>query len=107
MKRRMTMLMVCFVGLFVLTSISHAAEVVCPKMDILFIGDQGIWAKNISGASCGSIANGTPQYFVFDTSKLDRQLALALSAMSMNKIVWVHALGDTTGSILNQISISK
>lgn len=107
MKRKIMIMTFCIVSLFVLTSMSQAAAIKCPQMEVMLVGETGIWLKNVSGSSCGNIANGSEQYFVFEESKLNRQLAIALSSLSMNKNVWVYALGDVTGSIMSVISLRK
>jgi len=107
MNNFVKVLVFCVVGLFVQVSTSHSAVLTCTKMQITYITDNSIWAKNVSGASCGSIPNGAENYFVFKPEILDRLLAISLSAMSLQKYVWLHALGDTTGSIVAVIAIAE
>ena len=105
MKRGIISIVFCITSLFVISSMSHAAEIKCGAMDIVLVGETGLWLKNVSGQPCGNIANGSQQYFVFQELKLDRQLAIALTSVSLNKSLWVNALDDTAGSILNVVAM--
>ena len=107
MKNFVKVVVFCVIGVFVQISTSHAAELTCAKMDITYITDNSIWAVNVSGASCGSIPNGGAQYFVLNPAVQDRLLAISLTAMSLQKQVWLHALGDTQGSLVDVIAIAK
>lgn len=107
MRRGLKIIVFCITSLFVFSSMSQAAELKCAAMDVKLVGESGLWLKNVSGGSCGSIANGSQEYFVFKEANLDRQLAIALCSVSLDKSVWVNALGDTTGSILNVISLKN
>jgi len=97
----------CVVGLFVQISTSQAAEISCPVMELWNINATGAWAKNVSGAPCGGIANGDSRLFTFDPAQKDQLLAIALTSMSLDKNAWVHALGDTNGSIIDIIGLAK
>jgi hypothetical protein len=105
MKKLTRLFAFCVVGLLMQVSTSFSAEVICSQMEITSIGHSGIWAKNVTGSSCGAIANGASQYFVFDAANIDRLLALSLTAMSLEKIIWLHGLGDVWGSIVDNIAV--
>lgn len=107
MKKGIMITCICITSLFAFSSMSQAAGMVCTAMEVKLVGETGIWLKNVSGGSCGAVANGSQEYFVFSGAKLDRQLAIALTSVSLNKSLWVNALGDTRGSILNVISMKN
>ena len=97
----------CVVGLLVLASTSHAANFVCDPMEITYVGVEGIWVKNVSSADCGPIPVGGSEYFTLNPDNNDRLLAVALTAMSLNKTAYIQALGSTRGSVIIAISVAK
>lgn len=107
MKKFIMVVVCCVVGLFGQISSSNAAEVTCDGMTLTYIADGGVWAQNVTGGACAGIANGSSQYFSFSPAVIDRLLAISLTAMSLEKNVYLHALGDTVGSITDVIAISK
>lgn len=106
MKNFIKVVILSIAGLIVLASTSQAALLTCPVMKITKISASSIWAKNVSGAPCGNIANNASQYFVFNPPNIDRLLAVSLTAVSLQKNVWLHAADDVSGSIVDVISIS-
>ena len=106
MKSFIKVFILSFVSSMVLISTSQAAPLTCPSMKIIKISQTSMWAKNVSGAACGNIPNNTSQYFVLNPATTDRLLAISLTAMSLQKVVWLHAAGDVSGSIVDIISIS-
>ena len=74
-------------GLILLASNIHAAAITCDPVEITYVGVEGVWIKNVSGAPCGALANGGSQYFSLNPSNTDRLLAVALTSISLNKTV--------------------
>jgi hypothetical protein len=107
MKHLFRRLLFCVIGLILLASTSHAAGFVCSPMEITNAGVEGIWVKNVSGASCGAIPNGGQEYFSLNPSNTDRLLAIALTSISLGKTVYIGALGDTRGSVITAITMQR
>gem|GEM_PF-3390178 len=84
-------------GMFV-ASASFAAT--CGVMSVVSVAstDSGsgsqVWLKNESGASCGTIVNGGQKLFNLPSTTSDKTLAVILTAVSLNKKLWV-AFQDT------------
>lgn len=97
----------CVVAIFMWISTSQAAAVVCEKMEFWNINAKGAWASNQTGAACGAIPAGGSVYFTFNPAIQDQMLAIALTAMSLQKTIWVSALGEVNGSILDTVGLSK
>ena len=87
---------------------SSFAQFTCAKMEGTLINTSSVWLKNVSGAACGTLLNGASRYFLLNPSNMDPQLAVLLTALSLNKTVWVNAVADQpSGAIVNVIAISK
>ncbi len=93
----------------VLSVSSFAAPFTCPKMDAMIVNTNSVWLKNVSGAPCGTLANGEQRYFLLNAANSDALLAILLTSVSLTKPVWVGALGDTPtgGDTANIIAISQ
>lgn len=101
-------------GMFVAVAVtfvfaaSSFAQFTCAKMEGTTINTNSVWLKNVSGAACGSLANGAQRYFLLNPANQDPLLAVLLTALSLNKTVWVHAVEDIpSGAVADVIAISK
>ena len=94
-----------------LSSVSFAVD--CSKAEIVQIGanagighgtasDNVIAFKCLSDGSWGSFVQLIPNAAIGDQA-----LATALTALSLDKTVWIRASGNTTGSLLNIIYLNK
>lgn len=91
----------------VTATFSSAEPLICPAMRVVKVGPTSTWLKNVSGTNCGAVAAGKQISLTFDPNNSDKLLAIILTASSLGKKVWVHAAGDTNGSIVDIISISN
>lgn len=64
---------------------------------------------NHSGGTCaGSWANGAEvKFFLADNQNVDRSVAIILTAMSLQKPLWVDVSGGVTGSIINVVNMKN
>jgi len=64
---------------------------------------------NNSGGTCaGSWANGsTVKFFLPDGQNVDRSVAIILTAISLDKPLWVDVSGGTTGSFINVVNLTN
>lgn len=90
----------------VLTASSFAQS--CAKMKPMLVNTNSTWLMNVSGAACGTLANGQQRYFLLNASNQDALLAILLTAVSLDKTVWVNALGDSVagGDTVNVIALA-
>ncbi|PIE56557.1 MAG: hypothetical protein CSA34_02780 [Desulfobulbus propionicus] len=87
---------------------ADAAAWVCGSMDVTFVSENAVRVKNITGNACGSLAPNAQVRLSFpDTDSKERMLALALTALSLEKSVWIKAAGAEDGDLLQVISIAK
>ena len=85
-----------------------SAQFTCPKMEPVFVTTTSTWLKNVSGAACGTLAAGKQRYFFLTPGQSNPQLAILLTAISLNKTVWIHAPTDQErGATVNVIAIAK
>jgi len=89
------------------TGVAHAAAFTCSSMQVVQVGLNNAWFKNVSGAACGAVANNSNVYFKFNPGTNDRILAVVLTASTATKTLWVHAAGDTSGSIVDIVSMKN
>jgi hypothetical protein len=101
-------------GMFVAVAVtfvfaaSSFAQFTCAKMEPTLINTNSVWMKNVSGAACGTLANNTARYFLLNPANQDPLLAVLLTALSLNKTVWVHAAADVaSGGVADVIAIAK
>lgn len=110
MKKGVRLLSVMFVAValtFVFAATS-SAQFICAKMEPTLINTSSVWMKNVSGAACGTLANNGSRYFLLNPKNSDPLLAVLLTALSLNKTVWVHALADQpSAAVADVIAISK
>lgn len=111
MKKGIRLFSVLFVAAamtFVFAANSSAAAFTCAKMQPTLINTSSVWMKNVSGKACGTLANGAARYFLLNPSNQDPLLAILLTALSLNKNVWVHAVSDVPkGGVADVIAIAK
>lgn len=76
------------------------ADGVCADMKIVNVGISpsspsgvAVWLQNITDAACGSISPGDVAQFNVSTTNTDRTLAVALTAASSKKNVWIYYAG--------------
>lgn len=107
MKRTLMALTIAATIISGFSSISSAA--VCDTMTVMLVGDTGMWVRNDTAANCGTIAPGTQVRVVFNEQVGDRQLAIALTAFSLDQQVYINFEGDGSGgaSVLNVVSMRK
>ena len=108
------MLAISCVGLSV--GSAFAATVTCPNVSITGIGTTGnpavvsglvVQLKNESGAVCGTWANGAVRQLALDTNNTDQTYATLLTALSLQKKLYVVAGGDTVNSLLTIATIKN
>jgi len=104
MKKKIitAILAISCVGLSVSSAFS-ASYIDCKSVSIVSVGSGVPTAsslyvnlKNESGAACGDLANGATLQYVLNTTNTDRTYATLLTAVSMQKKLWVRLAG--TGS---------
>lgn len=62
--------------------------------------------RNDNGSACGNLAAGAETEFYISSDNTDRTLAILLTAMSLNKKVWVQISGDANqGDLINVVSM--
>jgi len=77
-------------------------------MEPTLVNTNSVWMKNVSGAACGTLASGSSRYFLLNESERDQQLAILLTAMSLDNTVWVNSLEDiASGAVVNVLAITK
>ena len=100
MKKIRFLLAIILIALF--TSISaNAATVTCSKMWVNNVAgmDYGngseVWLINKSGGSCGTLADGQAAKFILPSVNTNKMMATILTAVSLEKYLWV-AYDDST-----------
>jgi hypothetical protein len=108
-KMKRTIMFLAITAAIICGSSSISSAAVCDTMDVMLVGDTGMWVRNATAASCGTIAPGTQVRVVFNEQVGDRQLAIALTAFSLDQQVYINFEGDGSGgaSVLNVISMRK
>lgn len=93
---------------FVFAASGLAQDFKCAKMQPTLINANSAWMKNVSGGACGTLANNASRYFLLDSNNSDPLLAILLTALSLNKTVWVHAVADTgNGDTVDVIAVAQ
>ncbi len=107
MTKNIFLLIGClFVLFFANVSDSEAGDIAC-TVEVFSISDASAWFKNVTGTSCGNLQNQEKMLFSFHPDKKDQILAICLTAISLNKVVWIHAQGDVTGSIVDNVALQN
>jgi len=55
-----------------------------------------VWLKNETGAACGTVAAGENGLYNLPPNTSDKAMALILTAISLNKKMWVSTSSDPT-----------
>ncbi len=114
MKRmKFGVLAICIstVMLLGLSSVSFAAD--CASAEILKVGASagaggGAASDNVIAVKCLSDATWGNYVQLYPNAAIgDQALATALTALSLDKKVWIRASAKTTGSLLNVIYLNK
>ncbi len=98
------------VVLTVVFAASSYAQYACGKMEPALVNATSVQLKNVSGKTCGtSLLNNQTRLYQLDSSKSDPLLAILLTALSLNKTVWVYAGSDNgDGSdIVSIVAVAK
>ncbi len=101
---------VFFISIFALVS---ANATTCGVMSIVSIAssDSGnggqIWLKNETSTACGNVAAGANYLFNLPSTNTDKTLAVLLTAMSLDKNLWVAFDDSTDPGVLQIVAVQK
>jgi hypothetical protein len=105
------MLVAAFMGisLLIVDGVSYAATT-CDPMTITYVTTNSVRLRNDTGQACGNLAANGVRNFLYDGLTTDRQMAVALTAMSLEKTVFANFTLDSAEpnavGILNVIAVS-
>jgi len=84
------------------------AQFTCSKMEPILINTNSVWLKNVSGGVCGTLENNAHRYFLLNPNDTNPLLAILLTTLSLQKVVWVYAVEDIPrGGVISVIAISN
>ncbi len=103
-KRIMVILAALVLSLCTIVSANAAT---CSKMTITSISASSslsngasVWLQNDTSVACGTIAAGGKMLFYVGSTHTDKTLAVLLTAMSLNKQLWVSFDDSTNPGLL-------
>lgn len=85
----------------------------CGVMSIVSIasidtGNGGqVWLKNETAEACGNVAAGGQYLFNLPSTHTDKTLAVVLTALSLNKMLWVAYDDSTDPGVLQILSMQN
>ena len=110
-SKKMIMLVVAMI--LALSVVISANATTCGVMSIVSIAstDSGnggqIWLKNNTSAACGNVSAGGNYLFNLPSTNTDRTLAVLLTAMSLQKKLWVAYDDSTNPGVLQIVSVQN
>ena len=111
MKKKLLFSMLALVGMM---SATPSFAVDCGVMSVVSVasyeaitsGGQ-VWLRNDSGVACGSVAAGGQKLFNLPSATADKTMALILTAISLDKKMWVSFDDSTNPGMVLIMSMQK
>jgi hypothetical protein len=104
--KKMLLAAIMGISLLMVDGVSYALQ--CPVMQVEFVNVGAIRLRNVTGGACGNMANNAVLNFIYDGNNADRQIAIALTALSLEKTVFADFSGDgSAAGVLNSIAVSR
>jgi hypothetical protein len=98
-----------FVALSLLAGFAgiSTAATTCTEMSVEYIGEEAIILKNRTGSPCGATPVNGNVDAVYTAEIADRTLAIALTALSLDKYVWANYTLSPSGNVINNLSVRR